>query len=136
MATISESITDEVNIFINRINPNPRMSFKEIILNQDYWEGKYWDSWANQIGIYVFINDTEYLYVGRALKNMSFGRRIESHTDKNRFSVANEWGAIIRSPETRILLYSFEDKNEDYWISALELLLFDKFDPKYNVRRG
>lgn len=101
------------------------LSITKDILNIDQWT-----SWSEQFGIYI-IKQKEIMYIGRALKNTTFGSRIASHMKKN----DSEWKSVFQNKNSRIILYPFNE-NSDYWSASMEIYLYDIYKPYLNNQRG
>ena len=137
MDSITKKIDYEVELFLNKISPKPEYVIQDIDISKLYQDTEYWQDWANNVGIYIFIeNDQIIHYIGRALRKTLFGARISSHTNLKSYPETSDWGKTIRKSQTRIRLYKFIDYNDDYWVAGLELKLFDIFTPAGNSRRG
>jgi len=84
-------------------------------------------SGPEHIGIYVFYNNKEIYYVGRALKNTYFGSRIASHMTK-------KWYSKLDKDKTMIRFYIIDSEN-DFWLPSLELFLYNTLKPIHNKKR-
>ena len=125
-----------VKSFIDRVSPRPSYIPKELDIQSDVRGSQNWQSWSGKVGIYVFVNDKDFLYVGRAMKNTYLGKRIDDGTKINKDVEQSTWNKVINDPLTKIILYVFENENDDYWVAALELYLIDELQTLYNKRRG
>lgn len=97
---------------------------KDLSLINDYKEAP---------GVYYFTKADTVEYVGRALRTVGLKRRIN-----NQISVKdskNGWHVFLKEDgvECSLLTISQEDW---YFASALELLLIEKLQPRFNYRKG
>jgi hypothetical protein len=135
---LSKTIDDYVAAFIGRISGSLHIEVTEVSVVEDA-EFPHWSAygpWASLPGIYVFKNQSEILYVGRALRNTGVGNRIWSHCYLKHYPDSHGWGAVIRDPAVSVRIYSLDSDEANYWIAGLELYLIDRLQPTCNARTG
>lgn len=86
----------------------------------------------SKCGIYFFVQNGIVKYVGRALPSVGLKSRILNQV--NAFGDKN-WNKVINDPNVEVAVFIFEDKDQWYFISALEHFLIDKLEfPEFNKR--
>ena len=141
MDDVQSIVSEKVSAFIKKLEPHQRFDFKirELDIGRDVRGTSDWSSWAEKVGIYVFIGKDKIHYIGRALKGTNFGKRIADQIAPRGDESAKPWQDIVNSGDTKILLVAFNNIDDDYWAASLEIFLIDAFweqVKEFNKKRG
>lgn len=137
-AGLAKIADDAVAAFLGRIRDSLHIEISEVSVtpsgHQPHWST--YGEWASKLGVYLFLDERDFLYVGRALRGTRLGKRVWSYCKLDRYKEDSNWGKIIRDPGVKIRLYAFDSENFDYWVAALELFLMNALKPIHNGKRG
>ena len=135
-----QEIKDKIDEFLGNLkNSNLFEDPRLLIVSEINRKGSIWSEWAEKVGIYVFIGKDKIHYIGRALKGTNFGKRIADQITSRDDEGAKPWQDIVNSGDTKILLFAFNNSDDDYWAASLEIFLIDAFwnqVKQFNKRRG
>jgi len=135
---LRKKFDDTVAAFVGRISGDLQVEIHEVSVvegaDEPFW--KNYGPWASLPGVYAFLDENQFLYVGRALQNTGIGNRVWSHCLPSHYPETTAWGAVIRDPKVTVRICSFQSPEANYWVAALELYLIDKLQPTSNAKTG
>ncbi|MDD1502471.1 hypothetical protein PVA17_06785 [Lysinibacillus sp. CNPSo 3705] len=121
-----------VNLFSSKISNGLELTYRKETLENIKNHKNFTDELKTECGIYYFIQDDIVKYVGRALPAVGLRSRILNQM--NAFGDV-EWDKVITDNSSEVAVFIFNNREQWYFISALEHYLIEKLEkPIFNKR--
>ena len=121
-----------VNLFSSKISNGLELTYRKETLENIKNHKNFTDELKTECGIYYFTQDDIVKYVGRALPAVGLRSRILNQITA--FGDA-EWDKVITDNNSEVSVFIFNNREQWYFISALEHYLIEKLEkPIFNKR--
>lgn len=126
---MNKLLADELRKFVNTLKSFNVDSYYEHSIGDLRKDDESWINWKDKPGVYVFIQDGCFKYVGRALTN---GLGSRAYEQINGFGDP-DWDIVIKDDNTIIGFICL--KIDDWFVAtALEAYLINLLNPPFNKR--
>jgi excinuclease UvrABC nuclease subunit len=129
---IQERINQTIATFANRVKTTNVSHVQWLSISEARDKKKLRSfEWAQSVGIYLFVQDDQLKYVGRALSSTGLLRRVHEQANARG---DKKWDDVIQPDATVVGVLPLTGQDE-IWAASLEVHLIESFKPTFNMRR-